>query len=142
MRRGALAGALIMIAVVGVNGAVTAWASTRTSDTSTTVKIVEREWTIRLSRSRVPAGMVIFHIKNAGRVSHDLVVLKTKLTPKQLIANGRLRPMEPGRAGRTRVLKPGDTLDLKLTLKPGDYLLICSLVGHLRVGQHANLTVV
>jgi uncharacterized cupredoxin-like copper-binding protein len=141
MRRGVLVGTLITVAVVGAIGAVTACAA-GTRGVSTNVGVVEREWTIRLSRSHVPAGTVVFHVKNAGHGSHDFVVLKTKLTPMQLIDNGkRLRPREPGLVGRTRILKPGTTADLKLTLKPGHYLLLCSLVGHLKAGQHTKLTV-
>jgi uncharacterized cupredoxin-like copper-binding protein len=140
MRRGALAGVLVgagtMAAVsVGVAGPAQA------RQASQTISVIEREWKIVPSPSRASSGAVVFRIKNTGHAAHDLVVLRTNLRPKQLLPKGRFRPLEPGRVGRSRLVLPGKTVSLRLTLKPGHYLLICSLVGHLRLGMHTDFTV-
>jgi uncharacterized cupredoxin-like copper-binding protein len=137
--RGVVISAVMLVAVAAACN-VTAPAADTHRD-STAVSVIESEWKIVVSPSRVSAGSIVFRVKNRGRASHDLVVLKTNLSPKKLLPKGRLRPMEPGRVGQTRVLGPGKTLTLRLTLKPAHYLLICSLVGHLRLGMHTDFTV-
>lgn len=137
--RGVVVTALIAVATASAVLGVTARA--QASRASTIVRVTEREWSIVAAPARVGPGRVVFRVKNVGRVAHDLVVLRTNLRVAQLLKKGRLRPLEPGRLGQTRVLRPGRSVVLRLTLRRGHYLLICSLVGHARLGMHADFGV-
>ena len=91
------------------------------------VQVVEKEWTLTLSRPSVRAGSVSVELVNFGMDNHDLVVRGTKTGAKPL----RFSQLDPrGRTERT------------LRLAPGRYSLWCSLPGHRARGMHATLRVV
>ncbi len=43
--------------------------------------------------------------------------------------------------GRISPLKPGTSKTLRLTLKPGRYVLYCNVAGHYQAGQRIAFTV-
>jgi glucose/arabinose dehydrogenase len=112
----------IVVAASGIAGAAPAIASVhRAARSPTTVKVTLIDFRIRLSRSVVPAGRVIFEVANKGAVAHDLV-----------FANG----------GRTRVLRPGEKQRLTVTFaKSGVYRFYCSVPGHRALGMAGALRV-
>jgi uncharacterized cupredoxin-like copper-binding protein len=89
------------------------------------------------------AGAVTFTVKNAGSVTHELVVLRTDLADDQLPPNpdeaGKVE--EEGALGESGDLAPGATATFTFTLTPGHYVLICNEPGHYAAGMHATLNV-
>jgi plastocyanin len=90
------------------------------------VQVVQKEFTLTLSRPAVQRGTVSVELVNFGMDAHDLIVLK-KVPGAKPIAFKRLDPK--GRADRT----------LKLT--PGRYSLWCSIADHRSRGMRATLVV-
>jgi len=90
------------------------------------VQVVEKEWTLTLSRPSVRAGSVSLELVNFGMDTHDLFVKGTKVGAKPV----RFKQLDPrGRTERT------------LRLAPGRYSLWCSIPGHKARGMHATLRV-
>jgi plastocyanin len=90
------------------------------------VQIVEKEYTLTLSRLRIHSGQAIVQVLNFGMDNHDLIV--------QGNATGS-RPV------RFKQLGPGDRASLTIRLRPGKYTLWCSLPGHRARGMVAPLVV-
>lgn len=86
--------------------------------------------------SSVRAGEVTFVASNVGRLPHELMVERmpmrfdSPMHPNAAAAQGMLANMHPGRGGR-----------LTMRLRPGRYMLFCSLPGHYAAGQHMTFTV-
>jgi uncharacterized cupredoxin-like copper-binding protein len=105
----------------------------------------------------VRAGRVTFDTRNAGRLEHELLVVKTDLAPADLpmgLAGPVVQlagdvvlgvPHTHGSHGAkraaTRHVQPGSSRRETVVLKPGKYVLLCSLPGHYESGQRAALTV-
>ena len=98
-----------------------------------------------LSGSSVRAGPVLFKVKNdSTNLVHEFLVVKTDLDPGSF-------PMEDGDAkvdeGKLKGIKelgdltPGRSGQMKMTLKPGHYVLFCNQPGHFHAGMVATLTV-
>lgn len=79
---------------------------------------VPREITVR-------AGEVVFAVKNEGSVEHDFA-----------IQDGNRRTV-----ARTDDIAPGDTEQLKVTLRPGTYAIVCLFSGHKEAGMSGTLRV-
>jgi hypothetical protein len=90
------------------------------------VQVVEKEFSITLSRLRVHSGPVIVEVDNFGMDNHDLVI-----QGKDPTKTWRFPPLAP----ETRATK-------SLNLARGKYTLYCSLPGHRALGMVATLTVV
>lgn len=99
---------------------------------------------VQLSQTTIPNGTVTITVKNAGTVVHTLVVLKTNLTHDKIPFDpaDQTKADERGKVGGTPAqLKPGQSVDLKLDLAAGKYVLICNEPAHYQIGMHAPLTV-
>lgn len=115
--------AIVLAAAVAGLAALPASAGT---DGLSFVQVVEKEWTLTLSRPSVRAGSVSLELVNFGMDIHDLVVKGTKIGAKPV----RFKQLDPrGRTERT------------LRLTAGRYSLWCSLPGHKARGMHATLVV-
>jgi uncharacterized cupredoxin-like copper-binding protein len=77
------------------------------------------ELRFRLAKSTVSHGSVTFTIKNSGSVSHDF-----KIAGK-----------------RTKLIKPGKSATLTVSLKKGTYTYLCTVPGHAAGGMKGKLTV-
>jgi uncharacterized cupredoxin-like copper-binding protein len=115
--------ALIPLAALGslaVAGGGPAGASTK----STTVKAIETEFKIALSKKTFSPGNYTFVTENKGKVTHALAItgpgLKNAATPD---------------------IAPGKSLDLKVNLKSGKYDIFCPIPGHKQLGMNVNITV-
>ena len=111
----------ILVSGLAVAGAMPAQAAAPFSR----VQVVALEFSYRLSRVRVPAGQVKVELANFGQDEHDL----------------RLR-----RIGGTRVYHlpsalPGQRRTVTLRLKPGLYVLKCTMADHALRGMKARLRV-
>ena len=122
MRSRVLASAALAAVAATVVGVPAANASHQVSF----VQVVQKEFTLTLSRPAVQRGTVSVELVNFGMDAHDLIVLK-KVPGAKPIAFKRLDPK--GRADRT----------LKLT--PGRYSLWCSIADHRSRGMRATLVV-
>ena len=90
------------------------------------VQVVEKEYSLTLSRLRVPPGKVTIQVVNFGMDNHDLVI-------------------QPSRGSKsmwqTSLLPPEGIATKTFALKRGRYTLFCSLPGHRALGMVATLTV-
>jgi uncharacterized cupredoxin-like copper-binding protein len=107
---------------------------------ATRVRVQLVEFKVLASVSTVRAGKVTFVVRNAGRLPHMFVVIKTNLAPGAVPVKGA-RASEQGKVGAIPVFAPGKTRTLTLTLKPGKYVLICNVPGHYLAGQRTGFRV-
>jgi uncharacterized cupredoxin-like copper-binding protein len=88
------------------------------------------EWDVLpQTATKTHATRVTFVVRNAGRLEHEFVVLRTA------------KAAETGAAGEIPGIKPGQLKRLTLTLGKGHYSLICNLTGHYGQGQFVDFYV-
>lgn len=114
---------------VAVPPPATTTATTTTTTTTTkppaaaqTIQVTETEFKITLA-TQPKAGTVTFDVKNAGKIPHDFVV------------------QGAGGTKGTPLLDPGQSAELTVTLKPGEYDAFCSVPGHKQAGMDVKLTI-
>jgi hypothetical protein len=90
------------------------------------IQVVEKEFSLALSRKVVRAGTAIIELANFGEDPHDL----------------RLQRVGGSKIYGWRIAQPGATQDRELKLVPGRYQLWCSLADHRARGMVATLVVV
>ena len=88
---------------------------------ATKVPVSETEFKITLASTNLKAGEITFEAKNDGKIPHDLAIKQT--------------------GDKTKLIQPGGTAELKVTLKPGTYELYCTVPGHEAAGMRVNVTV-
>jgi uncharacterized cupredoxin-like copper-binding protein len=98
-----------------------------------------REFSVNPTSHAARAGKVTFAVRNTGKVTHEMVVIRTDKPAAGLLKGSRAD--ETGNVGETGDLTPGAAKTFALTLKPGHYALICNLPGHYAAGQHTDFTV-
>jgi len=82
------------------------------------VTVVATDFKFKLSKSKVPKGVVIFTVKNKGKILHDFKIAGKK----------------------TPLIKPGKSAKLRVTLtKNGRFTYICTVPGHVRLGMKGVL---
>ena len=138
LRRAASATILAALAVFGA--AAGSAAPAEDSAATRTVRVTLEEFTLVPSPRRIAAGRVTFVIRNAGTITHELVVIKTTKAPGRLPVRGA-RASERGRIGEVSSIAPGKTKRLTLNLTAGKLVLICNLSGHYQAGQFSGFTV-
>lgn len=106
---------------------------------TTAVRLSEYKVTPKPATAK--AGKVTFVVKNAGKLEHEMVVMKTNIPAGKLPLNAKNRVPEKGVVGEAGDIKPGQTKRVTLTLKPGKYVLLCNLAGHYKNGQYSAFTV-
>jgi uncharacterized cupredoxin-like copper-binding protein len=107
----------------------TSTAQTTTQGTTTTtakpaetkVPVSETEFKITLGSTTLKAGEITFEVKDDGKIPHDLAI--------------------KGTSDKTKEIPPGSNAELKVTLKPGTYVLYCSIPGHEQAGMKQSITV-
>jgi len=88
------------------------------------ISIEAKEYQFTPSTIAVPAGDVLFSIRNAGSQDHEFKVFKGDQE-----------------VGGVAGFAPGLTKDATVTLAPGDYTFVCKLNGHDQLGMKGTLTV-
>jgi uncharacterized cupredoxin-like copper-binding protein len=102
---------------------------TSTAETTTTtakpaetkVPVSETEFKITLGSTNLKAGDITFEVADDGKIPHDLAI--------------------KGTSDKTKEIAPGSNAELKVTLKPGKYVLYCSIPGHEQAGMKQSITV-
>jgi uncharacterized cupredoxin-like copper-binding protein len=101
-----------------------------------------REHTIALTSNEVRAGEVTLVIRNRGGQAHDLIVIRTDAAADALPVDQQTqKASEQGRVGGVELVSPGRSSNLRLTLEPGHYVLICNVATHYQLGMRTELTV-
>jgi uncharacterized cupredoxin-like copper-binding protein len=116
--------------------------------TRTNVGVRLEEWSVEPSIEELPRGRVTLAVTNQGTREHELVVIKSDLTPEMLPVSGaRVNESEVNVVQRMKPIRPGESGELSLSLTPGKYLLICNLSdpgqssGHYQNGMVSLLLV-
>jgi len=89
------------------------------------VQVVAREFSFVLSRQSIRAGAAIIELRNAGQDAHDL----------------RMRRVGGTHVYSWPVTQPGGVTDEQVTLRPGRYLMYCSVANHRALGMTATFVV-
>lgn len=138
MKHGVRFAAAILLAALAAGPAEAAAGGSKVSAARVSVKLVE--FKLIPSVRRIAAGKVTFVVRNAGKIPHEFVVLRTATPASKLPVKG-VKAQEPGRIAKIAEFKAGVTKTLTLTLARGHYVLLCNLPGHYRAGQFADFTV-
>jgi uncharacterized cupredoxin-like copper-binding protein len=99
-----------------------------------------QELAMEVSAAAAAPGKVTFHVRNAGKVTHEFVVIRSTQEAAHLPTDHG-EASEAGSQGEVGDLAAGASQDLTLNLPAGHYSLICNLPGHYAGGMHADLTV-
>ena len=113
---------ILLLAALALAGAAVAGVVAHASASKTTIRVTEREFKIGLSTTRAAAGRVRFEIKNTGKYPHALSISGAGVQTK------------------TKLIQPGKSAVLLVTLKHGAYSLWCPVPGHAARGMKAKVT--
>ena len=116
----------LLLAVAGAVAVAGAAPAAAGNEALSFVQVVEKEWSLQLSRTSVKAGRVAIETVNFGTDAHDLVV------------QGKARGARPA---RFKQIGPRGRTERTLRLPAGRYSLWCSLPGHKAKGMSATLSV-
>jgi uncharacterized cupredoxin-like copper-binding protein len=118
----------------------TAGPSQQARAASVTFRMVE--WDILpLTATKTGATKVTFVVRNAGKMTHEFVVMRTAKAAGKLAPRGAREAPETGAVGEIEEIKPGEVKRLTLNLKKGHYSLICNLPFHYGRGQFVDFYV-
>jgi uncharacterized cupredoxin-like copper-binding protein len=131
---------ILSAAVVGALVVTGAALGVQRAGSAKTVKVSEKEWGMPAVPAKAPPGKVTFTVRNAGKLKHEFIVIKTKRAASKLPLKGA-RAVETGRVGKIPTFGPGKKKTLTLKLKAGHYALICNLPAHYKAGQHSDFSV-
>jgi hypothetical protein len=112
---------ILLLAALALAGAAVAGVVAHAGPSKSTIRVTEREFKIGLSTSHTSAGRVRLEIKNAGKYPHALAIKGA------------------GVSAKTKLIQPGQTAVLLVTLKSGAYALWCPVPGHAAQGMKAAL---
>ncbi|MFT3988818.1 sulfocyanin-like copper-binding protein [Aestuariivirga sp.] len=100
---------------------------------------------IEMDKTELPAGSVVFKVTNdAMTETHEMVLVHLKSADQQIaVVPGKHRIDESKlkSLGEVSHLKPGASGELKATLTPGSYMLLCNIKGHFEAGMYTKFTV-
>lgn len=148
--------AMLPLAVVACGQGSTASPSPATaaspSSATTTVKVTLQEWAIGTEVATAPAGAISFAVTNKGPEDvHEFVVIKTDLVLTALPTDTDGAVDEAGGGmeviGEIEDVAVGTSPELKVTLEPGAYVLICNIYdaakkeAHYKQGMRTSFTV-
>ncbi len=110
------------------------------SDATTTLNVEMNEFTFTPTSYTIPAGQKItLKLKNSGEIAHDFIILKKGVIIKGSFDHDKQMDdmyfhamLDPGKSGEFTFTAPAE---------PGDYQIICGVLGHFQAGMIASLTV-
>jgi uncharacterized cupredoxin-like copper-binding protein len=86
---------------------------------ATTVTVTMKEFKFKLSKTKVGHGKITFKLVNKGKLPHDFAISGKK----------------------SKLISPGKTGKLTVTLKKGKLAYKCTVPGHAAAGMKGKLTV-
>ncbi len=126
--RRALCGALLAVAIALPTGCGD---DHQLHEDQPVVRVTLDEYAITPQDISVPSGRVELVARNIGRLTHNLQI---EVPPKDPDAQAKS-------VGQTPTAQPGTTVTATLNLKPGTYLMRCSLANHDDLGMTGKLVV-
>jgi uncharacterized cupredoxin-like copper-binding protein len=100
---------------------------------------------IKTNVQSVKAGLVVFDVSNDSKtLVHEMIVVAAANPHAPLPydkKDDRVNESKIADLGEASDLPPGEKKTLRLTLKPGNYELICNQPGHYKAGMKAILVV-
>jgi len=100
---------------------------------------------IKTDQVSVKAGPVRFVVSNDSKnLVHEMIVVSVAEPNTPLPydrKDDRVIESKIKDLGEASDLPPGEKKTLSLTLKPGNYILMCNQAGHYKTGMKASLTV-
>lgn len=102
-----------------------------TRETEPLVRVTLDEYAITPQDITVPSGRVQIVARNVGRLTHNLQIDRPRKDPDDQIRS----------VGQTPTAQPGTTVTTTVTLKPGTYVMRCSLANHDDLGMTGTLVV-
>jgi uncharacterized cupredoxin-like copper-binding protein len=130
--------------LLAVGTAAGCGATSRLAAGGPVVSVTERDFTIKASPNRVPAGQVVFQAHNRGPDAHELIVVREHDAALQLRSDGMTVNEEALKSAIVGTLEPGapgSVRELHVKLKPGRYVLLCNMSGHYMGGMHTVVVV-
>jgi plastocyanin len=122
--------AIAILVSLAALAAAPATASQAPSRAPARMLVYAQEWSLWPSRTSLPPGKVIVQLWNRGQDAHDLRIRK-------LDAGGRMTGPTQG----VQITQAGGLSESRWELKPGRYMLYCSMPGHFKRGMHVRLVV-
>lgn len=113
---GLLLAAIAVVTVIGV---------LRAGPAPPTVQVKALEFAYQPKEMAVRAGDMVFVIENVGAIEHNFLLEDS--TKKSV--------------GKIAVIAPGTSEQLRVTLRPGAYEILCDLPGHRDAGMTATVRV-
>jgi uncharacterized cupredoxin-like copper-binding protein len=100
---------------------------------------------MKADKTTVPPGPVTFEVKNLSKtLVHEMIVVAVAKPDSELPYDAKADRVIEDKIkdlGEASDLPPGKAKKLTLTLKAGNYLLICNQPGHFHNGMRINLLV-
>lgn len=119
--------------------------SATTGATPTKLTIAMTEFAFTPKDSTAPAGAITIDAPNKGKVTHELVLIKTDLATDALPLAGTDVNEDAFDAsalpGEIPDVGAGKTGTLTVTLPAGRYVVLCNVEGHYKAGMVGTLTV-
>lgn len=106
------------------------------------VNVTERDFHIA-TPAHVPAGQVVFRVKNDGPDNHEFIVVRLGKGVLPLRGDGMTvneEKLAPSTIGSLEPGPPGSVRELRLYLPPGKYEALCNMEGHFMGGMHQEFT--
>ena len=100
---------------------------------------------INATPGAIPAGKVTLEVTNSSKdFVHEMVISPVKSPDQPLPYNASTQMVDEeaaGHLGEVAELEPGKSGALRLTLKPGTYILYCNVPGHYALGMWTLINV-
>jgi uncharacterized cupredoxin-like copper-binding protein len=113
-----------LLSLAAATGATVVSAGPASASSVTTVKAVETDFHIALSKTSFKAGRYTFVAQNKGQTTHALMITG------------------PGiKMAMTKDISPGQSAKLTVTFKKGAFDIYCPIPGHKAMGMNVNITV-
>ncbi|HZU20123.1 MAG TPA: hypothetical protein VE982_02780 [Gaiellaceae bacterium] len=97
------------------------------------------EWSVVPSAGVVAHGSLRIVVRNLGEVAHQLSLVRTSSFDPLFALSGSRAAIRP--LATTRMLEPGETTSLTVSVRPGSYELVDNLPWHYWLGTSAAFSV-